>query len=109
MLNQLLNRVRNYFLPGQAKDNHRENAEQPPQTENASRAPARQKTAKDDLTVIKGIGAATQQRLYGAGFMTYEKLAGASPAEIRGIFGRMPPGAKPEQWIEQARALLKRA
>jgi predicted flap endonuclease-1-like 5' DNA nuclease len=102
MLAQLLNRVRNYFLPGQAKNSR------PAKSEDlAQPAPVRQKPAKDDLTVIRGIGAATQQRLYGAGFTTYEKLAAADPTEIRGIFGRMAPGAKPEQWIDQARALVK--
>jgi predicted flap endonuclease-1-like 5' DNA nuclease len=43
----------------------------------------------DDLTAIRGIGMASQNRLYKAGIKTYAALASAEPAEVRRMLGNL--------------------
>ncbi len=62
-------------------------------------------SSSDDLTAIRGIGIATQNRLYRAGIKSYGQLARASPAEVREILGKLAGGASVEQWIAQAKQL----
>ena len=57
----------------------------------------------DDLKLIRGIGIATENRLYGAGIRSYAELARATPAELRKILGRVGPDANLEAWIKEAR------
>jgi len=59
----------------------------------------------DDLTIIRGIGITTEDRLYKAGIKTYAALAGAHPNELREVLGDVARGAKVERWIAQAREL----
>jgi predicted flap endonuclease-1-like 5' DNA nuclease len=59
------------------------------------------------LTAIRGIGIATQNRLYAAGIKTYAELARASPEDVREILGKLARGAKVEPWIRQAEELTK--
>jgi predicted flap endonuclease-1-like 5' DNA nuclease len=59
----------------------------------------------DDLTDIRGIGMATQDRLYRAGIRSYGQLARASPAEVREILGKFAGGASVEKWIAEAKQL----
>lgn len=77
------------------------------------RAPRKEGEAKanpaDDLSAIRGIGIATQDRLYSAGIKTYAQLARSSPEELRRILGRLGQGAKVEDWIAQANALATEA
>lgn len=61
----------------------------------------------DDLTVIRGIGAATRDRLYGAGIKSFTQLAECPPERIEAILGKMARGAKIGAWIEQAAELAK--
>ena len=61
----------------------------------------------DDLTIIRGIGTATQDRLYRAGIKSFSELAQSSPDKIRDTLGKMARGAKVETWIEQAGGLAK--
>ena len=61
----------------------------------------------DDLTIIRGIGIATQDRLYRAGIKSFSELARSSPEKIREALGQMARGAKVETWIEQAGGLAK--
>ena len=61
----------------------------------------------DDLTIIRGIGIATQDRLYRAGIKSFSELARSSPEKIREALGKMARGAKVETWIEQAGGLAK--
>ncbi len=61
----------------------------------------------DDLTAIRGIGIATQNRLYEAGIKSHGQLARASPAEVREILGKIARGARVEDWIAQANQLAK--
>ncbi len=61
----------------------------------------------DDLTSIRGIGIATQDRLYRAGIKSFSELAQSSPEKIRETLGKMARGAKVETWIEQAAGLSK--
>ncbi len=64
-------------------------------------------STSDDLTVIRGIGIATQDRLYRAGLKSFSELAQSSPEKIREALGKMARGAKVETWIEQAAGLTK--
>ncbi len=59
----------------------------------------------DDLTAIRGIGIATENRLYRAGIKSYGQLARSTPQEVRKILGKLGANAKIEEWIAQAREL----
>ncbi len=61
----------------------------------------------DDLTAIRGIGMATQNRLHAAGIKSYAQLTRASPEEVQRILGRLARGADIEDWIAQAEELSK--
>ena len=61
----------------------------------------------DDLTAIRGIGIATQDRLYRAGIKSFSELARSSPEKIREALGKMARGAKVETWIKDAAGLVK--
>ncbi len=61
----------------------------------------------DDLTAIRGIGIATQDRLYRAGIKGYGQLARASPEEVQKIMGKFAGAATVEDWIAQAKQLAK--
>jgi predicted flap endonuclease-1-like 5' DNA nuclease len=71
------------------------------QTENTG------KSSGDDLTVIRGIGITTQDRLYRAGIKSFSQLAQASSEKIREILGASARGAKVETWIKEAVQLAK--
>ncbi len=60
----------------------------------------------DDLTDIRGIGIATQDRLNRAGIKSYGQLARATPEDVRKILGRFAGGASVEKWIAQAKQLV---
>jgi len=60
----------------------------------------------DDLTAIRGIGIAVQNRLNQAGITTYAELAEAKPEQVREALGKLSLGAKVEAWISQARELV---
>ena len=64
--------------------------------------------APDDLTVIRGIGIASQNRLHAAGIKSYPQLARASAEDVREILGQFGRGAKVEDWIAQARKLVEK-
>ncbi len=64
-------------------------------------------SSSDHLTAIRGIGIATENRLYRAGIKSYGQLARASPAEVREILGKFAGGASVEKWIAQAKQLAK--
>jgi predicted flap endonuclease-1-like 5' DNA nuclease len=59
----------------------------------------------DDLTVIRGIGIASQNRLHVAGIKTYADLASTPPEEVRRRLGKLARGAKVDEWISRAREL----
>ena len=63
--------------------------------------------ASDDLTVIRGIGIATQDRLYRAGIKSFAELAGSSPDKLREVLGNLARGAQVETWIAEAAGLAK--
>ena len=63
--------------------------------------------SSDDLTAIRGIGIATQNRLYRAGIKSYDQLARATPEDVRKILGKFAGGASVEKWIAQAKQLAK--
>ncbi len=60
----------------------------------------------DDLTVIRGIGIASQNRLYTGGIKTYAALAGTPAEEVRKLLGNLARGAQVEEWIAEARELV---
>ncbi len=64
-------------------------------------------SSSDHLTAIRGIGIATENRLYRAGIKSYGQLARTSPAEVREILGKVAGGATVEDWIAQAKQLAK--
>ncbi len=61
----------------------------------------------DDLTAIRGIGIATQNRLYAAGIKSYAQLARASAEEVREVLGNQGRVGKVEDGIAQATELAK--
>lgn len=67
--------------------------------------PATEESGTDDLTAIRGIGIAGQNRLHAAGIKTYAQLAEASPEGLRNIVGKLGRGSEVEDWIAQAREL----
>ena len=62
-------------------------------------------SSPDDLTAIRGIGIATQDRLYRAGIKSYGQLGRAAPEDVRKILGKFAGGATVEKWIAQAKQL----
>ncbi len=62
-------------------------------------------SSSDDLTAIRGIGIATQNRLYRAGIKSYGQLARSTPEEVKKLLGKLGANAKIEEWIAQAREL----
>ncbi len=66
-------------------------------------------STSDDLTVIHGIGIATQNRLYAADITTYARLAQTSPEDVRETVGTLARGANIEDWIARAAELSKSA
>jgi predicted flap endonuclease-1-like 5' DNA nuclease len=58
----------------------------------------------DDLTRIKGIGRATQERLRSFGIMTFQHLAAANPDDLADRLKTVQPVSKLQvsQWIESA-------
>ncbi len=64
-------------------------------------------SSSDDLTAIRGIGIATQDRLYRAGIKSYGLFARASPEEVQKIMGKFAGGATVEDWMAQAKQLAK--
>ena len=79
-----------------------------PTTEEAPTEPAEDVTSdapKDDLTAIRGIGAATQMRLNAAGIRSYAQLAKADPEDVRKALNEQRQNTKVERWISQAQEL----
>ncbi len=62
-------------------------------------------SSSSHLTTIRGIGIATQNRLYRAGIKSYGQLARATPEDVRKILGKLAGGATVEDWIAQAKQL----
>ncbi len=62
----------------------------------------------DHLTAIRGIGIATENRLYRAGIKSYGQLARAMPEDVRKILGKLAGDATVEKWIAQARELASK-
>jgi predicted flap endonuclease-1-like 5' DNA nuclease len=76
---------------------------QPPEEPTDRTEPA----ASDDLTVIRGIGIATQDRLYRSGIRSFAQLAGSTPDKVREVLGNLARGAQVEAWIAEAAGLAK--
>ncbi len=62
-------------------------------------------SSPDDLTAIRGIGIATQNRLYKVGIRSYGQLARAATEDVRKILGKSAGGASVEKWITEAKQL----
>ncbi len=75
---------------------------QAPRSKSAGTEKESDQSAFDDLTVIHGIGIASQDRLYTAGIKTFAQLARATPEDVRRILGQIGGGAKVEDWINEA-------
>jgi class III poly(R)-hydroxyalkanoic acid synthase PhaE subunit len=73
------------------------------QTEEAA-AETGPEATPDDLTAIKGIGAATQESLYAAGLTTYVQLAEASADDVREALGADISADRLAGWQNAARA-----
>ncbi len=75
---------------------------------NKAAASSSDESSLDDLTAIRGIGIANQNRLYRAGIKSYGQLARATPEDVRKILGKLAEGATVEGWIAQARNLASK-
>ncbi len=64
-------------------------------------------SSSDHFTAIRGIGIATENRLYRAGIKSYGQLARATPEDVGKILGKFAGGASVEKWIAQAKQLAK--
>ncbi len=62
-------------------------------------------SSSDHLTAIRGIGMATENRLYRAGIKSYGQLARSTPEDVRKILGKFAGGADVEDWTAQAKQL----
>lgn len=62
-------------------------------------------TPRDDLTLIHGIGHATQRRLNEAGIWTFVQLAAADEEQLRQTLGQLGRLAKVDEWIALAREM----
>ncbi len=62
-------------------------------------------SSSDHLTAIRGIGMATENRLYRAGIKSYGQLARSTPEDVRKILGKFAGGADVEEWIAEAKQL----
>ncbi len=60
---------------------------------------------RDDLTQIRGLGAAMERRLTQAGIVSFAELATRTPDELRKALGEAARAAKVNEWIKQARQL----
>ncbi len=98
LLSRLLCRLRNWAAPGPGRRESTPEKAEPSHPEEISR---------DDLTAIRGIGIATQNRLYVAGIKSYAQLDRASAEEVREVLGNQGRAAKVEDWIAQATELAK--
>lgn len=68
------------------------------------------KSDADDLTLINGIGAVYQEKLNELGIYTFDqisKLKAADREELSGIAGITREKIEEDEWVKQAKALLK--
>ncbi len=79
-----------------------------PDSEEPSGEKAKEKPP-DDLTTIRDIGIATQNRLNTSGIRTYAQLAEATPGDLREILGGRITEGRIKHWIEEARKLAEEA
>ncbi len=87
-------------------ETHRPTAEQaPPEPAEDAASEAPEDEPLDDLTAIRGIGAATQKRLNAAGIRSYAQLAEADPEDVRRALNEQRQNTKVERWISRAREL----
>ena len=68
-----------------------------------------EQNSPDDLTAIRGIGIATQNRLNTFGIKTYAQLAEASPDDLRETLRDRVSDAEINRWIAEARKLAEKA
>ena len=71
------------------------------------KAEPKEEEAPDDLTVIDGIGLATERRINAAGINTYAQFAEHTEETLTNLLGRLPRGADVEAWIEEAAELAQ--
>ncbi len=79
--------------------------EVPPEPAEDAASEAPEDEPLDDLTAIRGIGAATQMRLIAAGIRSYAQLAEADPEDVRKALNEQQQNTKVERWISRAREL----
>jgi NADH-quinone oxidoreductase subunit E len=82
----------------------------PPQAKEPPAQPAASDRAPDDLTVIKGIGPAVQEKLHALGIRTFDDLAAADPETLaEQLKGRQPISqALVRGWTEAAQQTAAR-
>ena len=80
--------------------------EAPPEPAEDAASEAPEDGPLDDLTAIRGIGAATQKRLNAEGIKSYAQLADADPEDVRRALKEPQQNTKVERWISHARDLV---
>ncbi len=83
---------------GSAPSNQRENPSE-----------SAEKISFDNLRRIRGIGIATENRLYRAGIKSYADLGRAAPETLERILGKPRAGTSYEAWTAKARELAEKA
>jgi predicted flap endonuclease-1-like 5' DNA nuclease len=81
--------------------------EAPPKPAEDAASEAPEDGPLDDLTAIRGIGAATQKRLNATGIRSYAQLADADPEDVRRALNEQQQDTKVERWISRARELVR--
>lgn len=79
----------------------------PNQHENPGNSP--KERAFDNLRRIRGIGIATENRLFKAGIKSYADLGRATPESLEQILGKPRAAASYEAWTAKARELAEEA
>ena len=81
--------------------------EAPPKPAENAASEAPEDGPLDDLTAIRGIGAATQTLLNATGIKSYAQLADADPEDVRRSLNERQQNTKVERWISRARELVR--
>ena len=87
----------------------RDSGESAPSNQHEKPGNSHGKPAFDNLRRIRGIGIATENRLFKAGIKSYADLGRATPESLEQILGKPRAAASYEAWTAKARELAEEA